>query len=169
MISGIISLDDYLAAQRLHQRHRLRRALTLAALLLLVGLPLFVVGSHDSVSIIGGLLIGIGGGGLIGMALLLGWKVPRKVRRLHAQQAVLRHVLTYAWDENGVEISWSGGQARRLWTDFIRCRESPQMLLLYHNDMLFDLVPTTWFVDAAQREAFRCLAARVGTDAARTV
>ncbi len=167
MISGIISLEDYLAAQRLHQRRPLRRALTLAALLLLVGLPLFVFGTRDSVSLIGGLLVGIGGGGLIGLASLYRWKVPRKLRRLHAQQAVLRHVITYAWDETGLEISWSGGQARRPWTDFIRYRENQQVLLLYHNDMLFDMVPTSWFVDAAQREAFRRLAARVGTDAVR--
>ena len=167
MISGIISLDDYLAAQRLHQRRPLRRALTLAAMLLLVGVPLFVFGTRDSVSAIGGVLIGIGGGGMIGLALLYGWKVPRKLRRLHAQQAALRHAVTYAWDETGLEIAWSGGQARRPWSDFIRYRESPQVLLLYHNDMLFDVVPTAWFADAAQREAFRRLAARVGTDAVR--
>jgi len=168
MISGIISPEDYLAAQLLHQRLRLRRALTLTAMLLLVGGPLFVFGTHDSVSMICGLLIGIGGGGMIGVALLYGWKVPRKVRRLHAQQAALRHIVTYAWDENCLEVSWSGGQARRPWTDFIRYRENRQMLLLYYNDMLFDMVPTSWFVDAAQRETFRRLASRVGSDSARS-
>lgn len=169
MISGIISLDDYLAAQRLHQGRLFRRALTLMAVLLLVGMPLLVGGSSDSISLIGGLLVGMGGSGLIGFPLLYKWKIPRKVRRLHAQQAALRHAITYAWDENGLEVTWSGGQARRPWTDFIRYRESSQVLLLYHNDMLFDMVPTSWFVDAAQREAFRRLASQVGTGAARAV
>ncbi|NYF20420.1 hypothetical protein HDC36_001881 [Xanthomonas sp. JAI131] len=169
MISGVISLDDYLAAQRLHQRRPLRRALVLSATLLLVGVPLVIVGTSDAVCIVGGLLGGIGGGGLIGLALLYGWKLPRKLRRLHAQQAALRHAITYAWDENGLEVTWSGGHARRPWADFIRYRENPQVLLLYHNDMLFDMVPTSWFVDAAQREAFRKLASRVGTGAPRAV
>ncbi|MCC4597917.1 YcxB family protein [Xanthomonas campestris pv. phormiicola] len=169
MISGIISVDDYLAAQRLHQRRPLRRALVLTATLLLAGVPLVIVGTSDAVCVVGGMLGGIGGGGLIGLALLYGWKLPRKLRRLHAQQAALRHAITYAWDETGLEVRWSGGQARRPWTDFIRYRESPQVLLLYHNDMLFDMVPTSWFADAAQREAFRRLAARVGSDAARAV
>lgn len=169
MISGIIRLDDYLAAQRLHQRRPLRRALALMAVLLLVGMPLAAFGSGDGVPLIGFVLIGAGGGGLIGLALQYGWILPRKLRRLHAQQAALRHAITYAWDENGLEVTWSGGQARRPWADFIRYRENPQVLLLYHNDMLFDVVPTSWFADAAQREAFRRLASRVGTDAARAV
>ncbi|MFC6842221.1 YcxB family protein [Xanthomonas theicola] len=166
MISGIISLDDYLAAQHLHQRRPLRRALTLMAALLLVGMSLAAFGSGDTVPLIGFVL---SGGCLIGLALLYGWKLPRKLRRLHAQQAALRHAITYAWDDNGLEVTWSGGQARRPWTDFIRYRESPQVLLLYHNDMLFDMVPTPWFADAAQRETFRRLAARVGSDDARAV
>ncbi|QNH11703.1 YcxB family protein [Xanthomonas sp. SI] len=170
MISGIISVDDYLAAQRLHHGRLFRRALTLMAVLLLVGMPLLLFGSPDSIrSLIGGLLVGMGGGGLIGFPLLYKWKIPRKVRRLHAQQATLRHSITYAWDEDGLEVSWSGGRARRSWTDFIRYRESPRVLLLYHNDMLFDMVPTSWFVDDAQREAFQRLASRVRNGAARAV
>ncbi len=168
MISGIISPHDHLAAQRLHTRHQLRRALAILAATLLVGLSL-VLWLPPDLRVFGALLMGAAGGGLIGLGVTRAWILPRKVRRLHAQQAALRHVVTYAWDEAGIDVAWSGGQARRPWTDFVRCRENAQVLLLYHNDMLFEVVPTSWFVDATQREAFRRLASQVGTGAARAV
>ncbi|MDL5365288.1 YcxB family protein [Xanthomonas sp. NCPPB 2654] len=168
MISGIISVDDYLAAQRLHTRHQLRRALAVLVVALLVGLVL-VLSLPSAATVFGALLIGAAGGGLIGLGVTRAWILPRKVRRLHAQQATLRHVVTYAWNEAEIEVSWSGGQARHPWADYVRCRENAQVLLLYHNDMLFELVPTSWFADAAQHEAFRRLASRVGASAARAV
>lgn len=164
MISGIIGVADYLAAQRLHTRHQLRRALAVLAAALLVGLVL-VLSLPSEATVFGALLVGAGGGGLIGLGVTRAWILPRKVRRLHAQQATLRHVVTYAWDETEIEVSWAGGRARHPWTDYVRCRENAQLLLLYHNDMLFEVVPTAWFADDAQREAFRRLATRVGTAA----
>lgn len=166
MISGIISVDDYLAAQRLHTRHQLRRALLVLTVALLVGLVL-VLSLPSKATVFGAMLIGGGGGGLIGLGITRAWILPRKVRRLHAQQATLRHVITYAWDETEIEVSWAGGRSRHPWTDYVRCRENAQLLLLYHNDLLFELVPMSWFADDAQREAFRRLATRVGTAAAR--
>lgn len=164
MISGIISADDHLAAQRLHTRHQLRRVLSVMAAMLLVGLVLlFLLGTETRV--FGVLLIAAVGGGLIGLGVTRAWILPRKVRRLHAQQATLRHVVTYAWDETDIQVSWSGGQSRRPWSDFVRFRENAQVLLLYHNDMLFEVVPVAWFADAAQRDEFRRLASRVGTAA----
>ncbi|MET0550004.1 MAG: YcxB family protein [Xanthomonas sp.] len=168
-ISGNITLEDYLIAQRLHQQRALRRVLLVMTALLLVGLGLFAFARHGSgMAIIGVMLAGAGGGGLIGQTIQSAWAMPRKVRRLFEQQAALRHRLTYHWDEVGLEVTWVDGHVRRSWRDYVRCRENPQVLMLYQNDILFDLVPTSWFTDAAQRDAFRQLvAAQVGTDAGK--
>ncbi|MBB5883575.1 YcxB family protein [Xanthomonas sp. LMG 8992] len=165
MISGSITVQDYLAAQRLHQRRGHRRVLLVMAALLL-GLAVFAFARHGSgMAIIGVMLAVAGGGGLIGQTIQSAWTMPRKVRRLHAQQAALRHRLTYRWDAAGLEITWADGRVQRSWRDDVRYRENAQVLMLYQNDVLFDLVPTSWFADAAQRDAFRQLAAaQVGTD-----
>ncbi|MCI2263466.1 YcxB family protein [Xanthomonas indica] len=169
MISGSITVEDYLAAQRLHQRCALRRVLLAMAALLLGGLMLFAFARHGSgMAMLGIVLAGAGGGGLIGQTIQSAWTMPRKVRRLYAQQAALRHRLTYRWDEAGLEVTWADGHVRRSWRDYVRYRESSQVLMLYQNDILFDLVPTAWFADAAQRDAFRQLvAAQVGGDAGK--
>ncbi|PKV14045.1 YcxB family protein [Xanthomonas prunicola] len=160
MITATISLEDHLAAQRLHARHSSNRLIVFLAVLLLIGAGLLKLSGARE--IIGPVLIGGGGGGLIGLALLHVWGLPRRIKRLHAQQASLRHPYTYAWDENGLEVTWADGHFRRPWSDYIRVRENDRVLLLYHNDRLFELFCPHWFADKAQYEAFRQLALRVG-------
>lgn len=110
MISGSVTVQDYLAAQRLHQRRGHRRVLLVMAALLLLGLAVFAFARHGSgMAIIGVMLAAAGGGGLIGQTIQSAWTMPRKVRRLHAQQAALRHRLTYRWDAAGLEITWATG------------------------------------------------------------
>ncbi|AOS26687.1 YcxB family protein [Xanthomonas oryzae pv. oryzae] len=128
--------------------------------LLLVGVVLRQL--TDAGQIIGQVLIGSGGGGLIGLALLHVWGPPRRIKRLHAQQAALRHTGTYAWDEKGLDVTWADGHFRRPWSDDIRVHENERVLLLHHNDRLFELFCPHWFGDKAQYEAFRQLALRVG-------
>ncbi|XUP38157.1 YcxB family protein (plasmid) [Xanthomonas axonopodis pv. vasculorum] len=144
----------------MHARHDAKRLLVFLAMLLLIGAGLLhLSGARE---IIGPALIGGGGGGLIGLALLHAWGLPRRIKRLHAQQASLRHTYTYAWDENGLEINWADGHLRRPWSDYMRIRENDRVLLLYHNDRLFELFCPHRFADRAQFGAFRQLALRVG-------
>ncbi|MFC0155119.1 YcxB family protein [Xanthomonas dyei] len=156
MISVTISLEDHLAAQRLHARQTAKLLIVFLVVLLLIGAGLLqLIGASE---IIGPVLIGAGGGGLIGLVLLHVWGLPRKIKRLHAQQASLRYAYTFAWDETGLEITWADGRLRRPWSDYIRYRENERVLLLYHNDRLFELFAPHWFADQAHYEAFRQVA-----------
>ncbi len=156
MISATISLEDHLAAQRLHARQTAKLLIVILVVLLLIGAGLLqLIGAGE---IIGPMLIGAGGGGLIGLAVLHLWGLPRKIKRLHAQQAALRHTYTFAWDETGLEITWADGRLRRPWSDYIRYRENERVLLLYHNDRLFELFAPHWFADQAHYDAFRRVA-----------
>ncbi|MBB2803935.1 hypothetical protein XarbCFBP7604_03435 [Xanthomonas arboricola] len=155
MISATISLEDHLAAQRLHARQTAKLLIVILVVLLLIGAGLLqLIGAGE---IIGPMLIGAGGGGLIGLVVLHVWGLPRKIKRLHAQQAALRHTYTFAWDETGLEITWADGRLRRPWSDYIRYREN-ERVLLYHNDRLFELFAPHWFADRAHYEAFRRVA-----------
>ncbi|KEZ95428.1 hypothetical protein A11M_0121175 [Xanthomonas vasicola pv. vasculorum NCPPB 895] len=160
MITATISLEDHLAAQWLHARNSSKRVIVFLAVLLLIGVVLLQL--TDAGQIIGPVLIGSGGGGLIGLALLHICGLPRRITRLHVQRAALRHAYTYAWDENGLEITWADGHFRRSWSDDIRVRESERVLLLYRNDRLFELFCPHWFAGRAQYDAFRQLALPVG-------
>lgn len=87
----------------MHARHTAKRLIVVLVVLLLIGMGLLqLIGAGD---IIGPVLIGAGGGGLIGLAVLHLWGLPRKIKRLHAQQAALRHTYTYAWDDTGLDIT----------------------------------------------------------------
>ncbi|WP_394687659.1 YcxB family protein [uncultured Xanthomonas sp.] len=166
MISGNIRLDDYRAAQRLHYRYRLRRALIVAGVAFVLGVGLLLFTAPGSLaSMLGTLLLGVGCGGPIWLGLWYGWVLPSRLLFLYAQQEQLQHRYTYAWDEAGMRMTWPNGEVRRRWRDYVRYRESPQVLLLYHDASAFDVVPTSWFADAAQRDAFRQLvAAQVCTE-----
>ncbi|MBB5942411.1 YcxB family protein [Xanthomonas sp. 3307] len=164
MISGTIRLDDFRAAQRLHHRYKLRRALMRMGGAFLLGVLLLLSDARGGwASVLGEALVFFSCGAPIWLALWYGWVVPSKLLFLYAQQESLRHRFTYAWDQVGIRITWPNGEVHRRWRDYVRYRESPRVLLLYHNDGMFDVVPTAWFADAAQRDAFRRLAARVGT------
>ncbi|WP_115528684.1 MULTISPECIES: YcxB family protein [Xanthomonas] len=164
MISATISLEDHLAAQRLHARQTGKLLIVILVVLLLIGAGMLqLIGASE---IIGSVLLGGGGGGLIGLAALHAWGLPRKIKRLHAQQASLRYAYTFAWDESGLEITWVDGRLRRPWSDYIRYRENERVLLLYHNDRLFELFAPHWFADQAHYEAFRRVAVQ-GIEAAR--
>ncbi|MFO3703619.1 YcxB family protein [Xanthomonas codiaei] len=165
MISATISLEDHLAAQRLHARYTAKGLIVFLVVLLLIGAG--VLRLSGASEIIGPVLIGGGGGGLLGLALLHAWGLPRRIKRLHAQQAALRHTYTFAWDETGLEITWADGRLRRPWSDYIRYRENDRVLLLYHNDRLFELFAPHWFADRAQYEAFRRVAVQGITASAR--
>ncbi|KAB7772275.1 YcxB family protein [Xanthomonas maliensis] len=161
-ITASISLEDHMAAQRLHARHQAVRASVFLGVLLLVGLGLLLSGAGK---VFGAMLLGGCGGGVVALAVLHLWGIRWRVKRLHAQHVALRHTYTYSWDEDGIEIRWSAGHLRRPWSDYLRCRENARILLLYHNDQLFELFAPHWFADKAQYEAFRQLALRVGKGA----
>jgi hypothetical protein len=86
--------------------------------------------------------------------------LPWKVRRIHRQQKDLAFPFTYTWDSEFLKAQSVGGQSKRKWTNYVRCKENENLFLLYHADNLFEMFPKSWFQDQAQLIEFRSLANR---------
>ena len=158
MISGAISADEFLAAQRLHLRHVVRRQLTILAIFVIVGL-LIVWAGYFSPGII---LFGVGAGGFIGQFILSKYSWPRRQLRIYNQQASLRSNFVYSWDTEHISVVADTGQAKRHWIDYVKSRENNQVFLLYHSDVMFEIIPKSWFHSSEQVETFRRLSLRAG-------
>lgn len=159
MISGRLSEDDFLAAQRLHRRRCSRGVTTVLLVVALVGIPLlFTDGLATGVTL---MIVAICG--LLGEALQSRLLLPWQARRLYRQCAAYRQSFGYSWDEESLSVTSESGHARRRWSDYVKFREDERIFLLYHADNLFEMLPKAWFAGTPQIEAVRRLAAKAGS------
>lgn len=159
---GTIEVDDLIAAQRLHRAAADRRFLMLDLGLAVAGLALILAAHPSLLAIlpIWGCSIGamlVGAGVTTGVLQWVASKTlqPRFWKRLYAQQKSLHAPITCRFDDTGLALSTPLGQGHRPWSHYIRLRENDAVILLYHSDILFDLIPKRWFADPAMLQAFR--------------
>jgi hypothetical protein len=145
MITGTISADDYLAAQRLHRARIAKWSYMAGAAGLLFGLVVWLL----SGSFTGILFIAMGVGALLGEFILDRWLLPRRAYKLHQQHRDFAHPFTYSWTSDAIEARGISGQSHRPWTTYHKVRENEQLVLLYHSDNLFEMFPKRWFSDAS--------------------
>ena len=154
MITGTISVADFLRAQRLHRKSVRGWSYAFTAAALFIGTVLFFLGMKQS-----GLISAFAGiGGLVGELVTAHVYLPWKVRRLHSQQKALAQPFIYSWDREYIHAQSAQGSAKRFWTDYCKVKEDEEVFLLYHADNLFEMLPKTWFVTAESLSEFRDLA-----------
>jgi hypothetical protein len=153
MITGSIAVDDYLAAQRLHRRLKVRRHFIFGVAAIAIGILLLIFSDYLD-DLLSYLIIAGGLGAFLGEAINA-WYIPRRTRKLHAQQKELHGTFTYSWDAQGLEANSVAGHTRRDWSIYHNVREDDHVVLLYHNDNLFEMIPKRWFADGAVLEQFR--------------
>jgi hypothetical protein len=152
-LSGTITDDDYVAAQRLHlRRWRKRQRITLGIFALL-GIMVMVIGPF----VLGAIMFGAGAGGFFGELLLYKRSWPRAWRKLFAQQKNLHESFRYTWDKTGIHVSTPLTHALRPWSYFMRRLEDEEVLLLYHSDAMFELIPKRWLEDARLPDSLEAL------------
>lgn len=98
---------------------------------------------------------GAGAGAAIGQLVTLYLILPRKVRRLHSQQSDPAFPFAYSWDADAVYAEGKSGNLQRPWKNYHKWKENDHIILLYHSDNLFEMLPKRWFNDAEQRDEFR--------------
>jgi hypothetical protein len=67
--------------------------------------------------------------------------IPRLARRIHAQQRNLWEEVEASWDERGLRLRTGSGEVRTPWADYRRWREDEEVVLLFHSDLLFQILP----------------------------
>ena len=150
MITGQVSEDEYILAHQVHRRRVAFAMNTAMAVILVLGVAIFLTASKKW-----GMIAAMGAvGGFIGEFVQAHFAMPARLRRLYAQTQG-RVDLTYSWDKDNLFLTSEKGQATRRWTEFPKAREDEKVLLLYYNDALFEIVSKGWFRDQAQVDEFR--------------
>ena len=156
MISGTLTQEQHLHALRIHRR----KAVTLQVGILLGVAATGAVAWALGIRYPGMVLVGAGVGGVIGAFVQSRFTLPRHVARVYDQQASLHAHYTYSWDEEWLNVASEHAHDRRRWSDYIKLRESEELVLLYHSDIMFEIFPKAWFNEQKQMDEFRRLASQ---------
>ena len=154
MITGVVSAEDFVEAQRVH-----RRGIAVAMNWVMGGLAAFGVAlAIFGIKPWGLILILAGIGGAIGEAIQARLYIPAKSRKHYSQFKGVEAPITYRWDTEKFSVRSDRGSGERRWRDLHRVRESERVFLLYTTDVLFEVVPKRWFQSEAQAAEFGRLA-----------
>ena len=150
MITGQVTEKEYVAAHTLHCRKIQSLVKQLTLIVFVIGIVLFFAFSAR----LGVTLVCAALGGLLGEFIQTRFILASKLRRLYAQ--VRRRVdVTYSWDEEKLFLASELGQAARSWSDFVKAKENDELILLYINDALYEIIAKRWFADASDLNTFR--------------
>lgn len=150
MITGQITEQEYISANELHRRKVHSCIGWFMVIGFIIGIVLFFVISKP----FGVTIICAATGGLIGEFIQSRFFLRSKLRRLYAQLKG-RVEVTYYWDNEKLFLSSEHGQAARVWTDFLRAKENEELILLYINDALYEIIAKRWFSHTADLNTFR--------------
>jgi hypothetical protein len=150
MVTGQITEQEFVAAYTLHRRKTVFLIKLIAGIAFMIGLAILFF----SPSRAGVLFVFCALGSLLGEFVQDRFFLRPRLRRLYAQTRG-RVDLTYSWDNQNLFLSSAHGQAARPWSDFLKARESEQLILLYLNDVVFEMIAKRWFGNAGDLAAFR--------------
>ena len=153
MLTIHITLDDYIAAHRMHHQRGTAIFLLVSTVILIAGLLLAAVGWKWAIALVGG-----GIGGLLGGLWDDRWGVPGKVRKLYDQFKGISEPAEISWDDEYLRGKSADGQGQRKWEDYVQLKENEQIILLYITEQLWQVMPKRFFASAAQKEEFLALA-----------
>jgi hypothetical protein len=95
------------------------------------------------------------------------WILPASVRKSLARDKGLQGQNTASWDAEGLALQGSHGQSLWPWPDFARWQESPEGLLLWQSDRLYNFLPKRSLSEAQVTEIRGHLQAALGPAGAR--
>lgn len=150
MVTGQVTEQEYVAAHALHRR----RLQTLIKRISLGAIILGAVALFTFPTKTGFLLVCAALGGLLGEFIQSRFILPARLRRLYAQVRG-RVDITLDWNEEKLFLTSEYGHAARPWTDFVKAKESKDLILLYINGALFEIIAKRWFSDDADLRSFR--------------
>ena len=156
MVTGSISVSDYIQAQRLHRKSIAKWSNISAAVITACGVVMLMAGSKQ----FGVIALFAGAGAFIGEYVVANLYLPRKVAKLHAQQKDLAGQFTYSWDDKHIQAQSNTGSSKRPWSHYAKVREDAHVFLLYHSDNMFEMLPKSWFPSSEAINEFRTLAFR---------
>jgi len=158
-----LEADDYVAAQRLHTRWTSRQIVVCVAALF-AGIVLAVLARREPVLFVGACgLAGGAAGASIGREFWRRFLLPRRARRIFAQQKNLQQPFEIRWDDDGLRGVSERGSSHTPWSDYLKWSQDDRIILLYLSDVMFQMLPKRCFGQPAQLEAFLACTRRIGS------
>ena len=81
--------------------------------------------------------------------------LPNRVKKIFTQQKTLSLPIEYEFTEIGLNTSNEVGNSTLPWTYFIKWKENKELIMLYHSDVLFNMIPKRFFADPQQIETVK--------------
>ena len=154
-LDGQLLWSDYLRSQYLHLRPRLWLAVVGAVLLVLFAWASYVT-IADWIDDIGSWVPpAICAGVLLYFVLYFGVIIPISAYRIFRQQKSLNLPFSIEASSEAFCSFNETGTIAMPWSHFVKWKESGKLFLLYHSDVLFNLVPKRFFQSDAQLNEFR--------------
>jgi len=147
-----LDADDYVSAQALHCRWT-RKAILAHGVAVGAGVLLVLIGGQYGYIIGAGLIGGAVGGGVV-REFNRRFILPRRARKLFAQQKNLQRPLRFGWDEQGLAWVNESGSGKTAWSDYLKWRENDRVFLLYLSDAMFQMLPKRAFADSERLHSF---------------
>ena len=156
-LKGQLQWTDYLNSQLLHmQPDPVRRILyygvyAVLVLALVSGLYFFAMGQPDiQLSYILPFFIFVAIYPLYRYVLL-----PNQVKKIFTQQTELNSPFELEFTDTGLTVSNEFGNSIRPWKNFIKWKENSELIMLYHSDVMYSIIPKRFFSDSQQIETFK--------------
>lgn len=157
-MSGSVSLtytaDDYADAALLHAWVVMLSWKGARALVFLwalyFGLILIINGDYSIGPIVITLVSTLVGALVIaGVLLALNrWILPKRARKLFAQQVSLHDPFLIEWDDAGIRLVSDRNRGEHRWGEFVRWAQDENGMVLYQSDALFNMLPARAFAQA---------------------
>ena len=140
-----VTEKDLFKAQQLHAKPNGAKTLLLILVLVLVGFYLYDEAGVAPWVLVGGIL------GFLGFYIVF---LKYKCAKIYRQQRNLQIPFQFSWDNEGIYMKNDMGEGRIKWSDFIKHKQNKSLILLYHSDVLFNIVPKPAFTDEQQLSDF---------------
>lgn len=159
----LLEAEDYVAAQRLHTRWTSRRIMMCVAALL-AAIVIAVLARREPVLFVGACgLVGGAAGASIGREFWRRFVLPRRARRIFAQQKNLQQPFELRWDDDALRGVSERGSSNTPWSDYLKSAQDDRIILLYLSDVMFQMVPKRCFDQPVQLDAFLACTRRIGS------
>lgn len=146
-IEGTVSLEDYVEANRLHKRAK--GSGLIAKILLLI---ILVAGSLDLIidSFVNQTwVLLIGPLALIGAVLLYYLYIPYQAKKIYQQQKTIQMPFTITISNEGLHVKNQFGEGNYPWNIFSNWKEGDNLILLFHSDLMFTILPKRYLNEGA--------------------
>lgn len=149
-----LTADDYVEATRLYAARTSRHGPWIVVgviWLIYAGLAFLIIDEWDWRSGAASAALGAAVAALV-LMLLYRFTIPRRSRRIFAQQKSLHDEIEAKWDEAALDLATSSARSRHRWADFLKWTEGQNVILLYQSDAVFNMLPKRAFSPEALTE-----------------